>query len=58
VRPFEARIFARHVLGVKPPDTVGGTGGATLNIDSTTFGQSTGVAIGTRQEQFRLGVNF
>jgi len=38
--------------------TVGGTGGATLNIDSTTFGQSTGVAIGARQVQFRLGVNF
>jgi len=38
--------------------TVGGTGGATLGIDSTTFGQSTGLAIGSRQVQFRLGINF
>jgi hypothetical protein len=38
--------------------TVGGTGGATLSIDSTTFGQTTGNAIGARQIQFRLGVNF
>ena len=38
--------------------TVGGTGGATLNIDSTTFGQSTGVAIAARQIQFRLGYNW
>ncbi len=42
--------------------TVGGTGGATVSIDSTTFGQSTGVAAvstnGTRQVQFRLGFYF
>src|SRR5262249_30100806 len=31
--------------------TVGGTGGAALSIDSTTFGQSTGTAIGARQIQ-------
>ena len=37
---------------------VGGTGGATLSIDSTTFGQSTTVAIGARQIQFRLGFYF
>jgi hypothetical protein len=37
---------------------VGNTGGATLSIDSTTFGQTTGNAIGSRQIQFRLGVNF
>jgi hypothetical protein len=35
---------------------VGGTGGATLSIDSTTFGQSTTTAIGARQIQFRVGV--
>jgi hypothetical protein len=38
--------------------TVGGTGGATHSIDSTTFGQSTGVAVGARQIQFRLGLNW
>jgi hypothetical protein len=38
--------------------TVGGTGGATHSIDSTQFGQSTGIALGARQIQFRLGVNF
>jgi hypothetical protein len=38
--------------------TVGGTGGATHSIDSTTFGQSTGVAVGSRQIQFRLGLNW
>ena len=38
--------------------TVGGTGGATHSIDSTTFGQSTGVALGSRQIQFRLGLNW
>ena len=41
---------------------VGGTGGATLSIDSTTFGQTTGNAGGTavnaRQIQFRLGLNW
>jgi len=37
---------------------VGGTGGATFSIDSTTFGQSTGTAIGARQVQFRLGYYF
>jgi Carboxypeptidase regulatory-like domain len=37
---------------------VGSTGGATLSIDSTTFGQTTTTAIGARQIQFRIGVNF
>jgi hypothetical protein len=42
--------------------TVGGTGGTSISIDSTTFGQSTGVANvstnGSRQVQFRLGMYF
>jgi hypothetical protein len=38
--------------------TVGNTGGATHSIDSTEFGQSTGVALGARQVQFRLGFNW
>jgi hypothetical protein len=38
--------------------TVGGTGGTSVSIDSTTFGQSTGVAVGARQIQFRLGFYF
>jgi hypothetical protein len=38
--------------------TVGGTGGATHSIDSTEFGQSTGVALQSRQIQFRLGYNW
>jgi hypothetical protein len=38
--------------------TVGVTGGATVNIDQTTFGQSTGTAAGARQVQFRLQVGF
>ena len=33
-------------------------GGATFSIDSTTFGQATGTAIGARQVQFRLGFNW
>lgn len=33
---------------------VGNTGGATHSIDSTTFGQTTGNAIGARRVQFRL----
>jgi hypothetical protein len=37
---------------------VGDTGGATLSIDSTTFGQSTTTAIGARQVQFRVGLNW
>jgi hypothetical protein len=37
---------------------VGGTGGATHSIDSTTFGQSTGTALGPRNIQFRLQFNF
>ena len=37
---------------------VGGTNGTTISIDSTTFGQTTGNAIGNRQVQFRIGVNF
>jgi hypothetical protein len=38
--------------------TVGGTGGTSVSIDSTTFGQTTGTAIGSRQIQFRLGFYF
>ena len=38
--------------------TVGNTGGATVSIDSTTFGQTTGTAISARQVQFRLGFNW
>ena len=37
---------------------VGNTGGATHSIDSTTFGQSTGTAVGPRNVQFRLRLNF
>jgi hypothetical protein len=37
---------------------VGGTGGATHSIDSTTFGQSTATALGPRNIQFRLQFNF
>jgi len=41
---------------------VGATGGATLSIDSTTFGQTTGnnggTAVNARQIQFRLGLNW
>jgi hypothetical protein len=37
---------------------VGSTGGATLSIDSTTFGQTTSTAIGARQIQFRLVASF
>ena len=37
---------------------VGGTGGATHSIDSTTFGRTTANAIGARQVQFRLGFNW
>jgi hypothetical protein len=38
--------------------TVGATGGATVNIDQTTFGQTTGLANSARQVQFRLLVGF
>ena len=42
--------------------TVGGTGGTSVSIDSTTFGQSNGVANvstnGARQVQFRVGFYF
>ena len=37
---------------------VGATGGATLSIDSTTFGQTTTAALNARQVQFRLGFYF
>ncbi len=37
---------------------VGGTNGATISIDSTTFGQTTGTSTGSREIQFRLGINF
>lgn len=36
----------------------GGVNGATVSIDSTTFGQSTGNSTGSRDIQFRLGINF
>jgi hypothetical protein len=36
----------------------GGTNGASVSIDSTTFGQSTGNSTGSRDIQFRLGFNF
>jgi hypothetical protein len=36
----------------------GATNGATVSIDSTTFGQSTGNSTGSRDIQFRLGFNF
>jgi hypothetical protein len=42
--------------------TVGGTGGTSISIDSTTFGQTNGVANvssnGSRQVQFRVGMTF
>jgi Carboxypeptidase regulatory-like domain len=38
--------------------TVGGTGGTSVSIDSQTFGQSGGTAVGARQIQFRLGFYF
>lgn len=37
---------------------VGGVGGATHSIDSTSFGRTTANAIGARQVQFRLGFNW
>ena len=37
---------------------VGNTGGATLSLDSTTFGQTTTNALGARQIQFRLGMTW
>lgn len=37
---------------------VGGTGGAVHSIDSTTFGQSTGTALGPRNIQIRLQFSF
>ena len=37
---------------------VGGTGGATLSIDSTTFGHTTTAAVGGREVQFRIGFTF
>ena len=37
---------------------VGNTNGATVSIDSTTFGQTTGTSTGSRDIQFRLGINF
>jgi hypothetical protein len=41
-----------------PNFVVGGTGGATTSIDSTTFGLTNGLAGGNRQIQFRVTVNF
>jgi hypothetical protein len=38
--------------------TVGGTGGATHSITSTTFGQTTGGAVNERQVQFRLTFSY
>ena len=39
-------------------NTVGGTGGASHSIDSITFGQTTGTAVGAREIQIRLGFSF
>lgn len=52
---FEALLI--NALNHRNP-IVGSTGGATQSIDSTTFGQTTTNAIGARQVQFRLGLNF
>ena len=41
----------------KPSYLVGGTGGATLNIDSTTFGQTTNMGAGPRAIVLRLSVS-
>lgn len=38
--------------------TIGGTGGASHSIDSTTFGQSAGTAVTARRVQFRLRIDF
>jgi len=38
--------------------TVGGTGGANTSITSTTFGQTTGTAVGPRNIQLRLQYNW
>jgi len=43
---FEARLI--NAFNHRSP-IVGGTGGATFSVDSTTFGQTTGNAIGARQ---------
>jgi hypothetical protein len=42
----------------KPSYLVGNTGGATLNIDSTTFGQTTTLAAGPRAIVLRLQLNY
>jgi hypothetical protein len=41
-----------------PNYIVGGTGGATHSIDSTTFGQTTATSLGPRNIQIRLQFNF
>jgi hypothetical protein len=38
--------------------TVGGIGGASTSITSTTFGQTTGTALGPRNIQIRLQFNW
>ena len=42
----------------KPSYLVGNTGGATLNIDSTTFGQTTNMSAGPRAVVLRFQVNY
>lgn len=41
-----------------PNYVVGGVGGATVSIDSTTFGRTSGTAMGARQVQFRGQISF
>ena len=42
----------------KPSYLVGNTGGATLNIDSTTFGQTTTMGAGPRAVVLRFQLNY
>ena len=57
VRTFNFEALMINAFNHRNP-IVGGTGGATLSIDSTTFGRTTANAIGARQVQFRLGFNW
>ena len=56
-RTFNFEALLINAFNHRNP-TAGGTGGATLSIDSTTFGRTQGNAIGARQVQFRLGFNW
>ena len=42
----------------KPSYLVGATGGSTLNIDSTTFGQTTNMGAGPRAVVLRFQLNY